>query len=90
MKPYRDVFGNPLSKKDVIAAVAVVVRTGNPYASSLQRHLKIGYGKASRLSTLLYEAGVTTDTHKAPRSIILKDEVQAINAALRQLKKGKK
>lgn len=90
MKPYRDVFGNPLSKKDVQTAVAVTVRTNNPYPSNLQRHMKIGYGKAARLSTLLYDAGVTTSTSKTPRTVILKDEIQATNAALRQLKKGRK
>lgn len=90
MKPYRDVFGNPLSKKDVQTAVAVVVRTGNPYPSNLQRHMKIGYGKAARLTTLLIDAGVATDNSKSPRTVILKDENQATNAALRQLRKGKK
>lgn len=90
MKPYRDVFGNPLTKKDVTAAVAVMVQTGNPNPSNLQRHLKFGYGKAARISGLLCDAGVTTSTSKKPRTVILRNESQAINAALRQLKKGKR
>jgi len=90
MKTYTDLFNQPLTKEDVRLAVAVTVRTGNPYPSNLQRRMKIGYGKAARLSKLLYDAGVTTDTSKTPRTVILKSEEQATNAALRQLKKGRK
>lgn len=87
MKPYRDVFGNPLTKKDVKLAVAVAVQTGNPYPANLQRKMHTGYGKAARLSKLLSDAGVTSNV-EGPRTVILRDEEQATNAALRQLKKG--
>jgi DNA segregation ATPase FtsK/SpoIIIE-like protein len=90
MKAYTDLFNQPISKEDVKMAVVVVVRTDNPYPSNLQRRMKIGYAKAARLSKLLFDAGVTTDTSKTPRSVILKSEVQATNAALRQLKKGRR
>lgn len=90
MKAYTDVFGKPLTKDDVMRAVAVTVRTGNPYPSNLQRQMKIGYGKAARLVSLLRDAGITSDLNTTPRTVILKDEVQATNAALRQLKKGRK
>ena len=90
MKAYTDIFNQPISKDDVRMAVAVTVRTGNPYPSNLQRRMKIGYGKAARLVKVLADAGVTSDRNKSPRYVILKDEVQATNAALRQLKKGRK
>lgn len=90
MKAYTDVFGKPLTKDDVRLAAIVTVRTGNPYPSNLQRNMKIGYGKAARLVKLLRDAGVTTDLSKTPRTVILKNEEQAVNAALRQLKKCRK
>lgn len=90
MKPYRDVFGNLLTKQDVMTAVAVTVRTGNPYPSNLQRQMKIGFAKAARLVKVLSDAGVTSGASVSPRLVILKDEAQATNAALRQLKKGHK
>lgn len=89
-KPYRDVFGNPLTKQDVKTAVAIVVRSDNPYLTNLQRQMKVGYGKALRLLNVLYQAGVINGPDASPRAVILKNEEQATNAALRQLKKGKK
>lgn len=71
-------------------AVLVAVRSGNPYPSHLQRQLKMGYAKAARLVKVLSDAGVTSSAKASPRVVILKDEAQATNAALRQLKKGKK
>lgn len=90
MKPYRDVFGNPLTKQDVKAAVAVVIQQDNPYPANLQRQLRIGYGKAIRLLSVLHHANVITGPDAKERGVILKNEEQATNAALRQLKKGKK
>lgn len=90
MRPYRDAFGNPITKQDVMQAVAIVVRTGNPWPSNLHRKLKIGYAKAARLVKVLSDAGVTSEPDVSPQVVILRDEAQATNAALRQLKKGKK
>lgn len=85
MKPYRDVFGNPLGKKEVTLAATIIVRTNNPYAFSLRRYMKIGFGKSSRIIKLMRDAGVVNT-----KQVILRSEDGAINAALRQLKKGRK
>lgn len=89
MKKYRDVFNKPITKDDVRMAAKVVVMTNNPYPTNLQRHMKIGYGKAARLNDLLTESGILSEPDGSkPRFVILKDETQAVNAALRQLRKG--
>lgn len=90
IKRYRDIFGTPLTKQDATQAVIVAVRTNNPYPANLQRQMRIGYGKALRLTKLLSDANVITPADSTPRQLILKNEEQAINATLRQLKKGKK
>lgn len=90
MKAYRDIFGIPLTKQDVVQAVIHTVRTNNPYPANLQRQMHIGFGKAARLAKVLADAGVATATDSSPRTVLIKNEDQAVNAALRQLKKGKK
>lgn len=90
-KPYRDAFGNPLYKKDVIATVQFVLSTSQPSPMLLSRHLNCGYGKAIRLLSVLHHANVITGPSKTkPSAVIIKGIDQATNAALRQLKKGKK
>lgn len=89
MKPYRDVFGNPLTKTDVAAATRLIVRNGKASPSLLQRSFKWGYGKAAKITTLLEDAGVVGPVTDKPRLVILNNEDGAVNAALRQLKKGK-
>jgi S-DNA-T family DNA segregation ATPase FtsK/SpoIIIE len=89
MKIYTDVFKKPVSAGDVRLATVAVVRSKSASASLLQRQLKIGYGKAATLLRLLEDAGVVTEMLDAkPRSVILQREDTAINAALRQLRKG--
>lgn len=90
VKRYRDIFGIPLTKQDAVQAVIAAVRTNNPYPANIQRQMRIGYGKALRLTKLLADAGVITPSTSNPRTVILKNEEQAVNATLRQLKKGKK
>lgn len=90
MKLYRDVFGNLLSKQDVTAATRLIVQTGKVSPSMLQRSFKWGYGKAARIVALLGDANVVSPASSKPRSVILNNEDMAVNAALRQLKKGKK
>lgn len=89
MKPYRDVFGNNLTKRDVEAATRLLVRNGKSSPSLLQRSFKWGYGKAAKVIQLLEDAGVLGQISNKPRPVILKNEEGAVNAALRQLKKGK-
>lgn len=82
---YRDLFGKKIGKQDVVQAVIHTVRSGNPAAMNIARRMGIGYFKATRLVRVLQDAGVTTTTG----AVILKEDA-AVNAALRQLKKGKK
>ena len=90
MKAYTDIFKQPIKKDEVSLAVAVVVRNGQASPSLLQRQMKIGYGKAATLIKLLADVGVVSDIANKPRMVVLKNEAQATNAALRQLKKGRK
>lgn len=88
MKPYTDMLKKPLTKQDVKTATVIVVRTGNPDPMYLSRQMKIGYGKANKLSRLLYDAGVVVDSTFKGTTVLLTKEDSAVNAALRQLKKG--
>lgn len=85
MKAYTDLLGRKLDKHDVILATSIVVRTKNPYAFNLRRYMRIGFGKTARIIKLLRDAGVVSTTN-----VIIRNEDQAINAALRQLRKGRK
>lgn len=90
MKLYTDVFKKPLSVADVRTAVSVMVRSKRPSMYTLQRNMGMGAGKAMVMVRLLEDAGVITElTKQRPdRSVILRSEATALNAALRQLKKG--
>ena len=89
MKQYRDLFGKKLHKKDVTQAVIYTVRGRNPGVFYLSRSLGIGLFKARSLVQLLADAGVTSPMTAEHRFVILKEDA-ALNAAFRQLKKGKK
>jgi hypothetical protein len=89
MKAYRDMFGRKLSKQDVVQAVIHTVRGKNPYPAFISRSMGIGYFKATRLAKVLADAGVTTSMDAANRRVLLGEDA-AVNAALRQLKKGNK
>lgn len=90
MKPYRDVFGNNLTQRDVAAATRLTVQQGKASPSLMQRSFKWGYGKAARITQLLEDAGVVGPLTAKPRVVILRNEDAAVNAALRQLRKGKR
>lgn len=83
MKQYRDLFGKKISKQDTVQAVIHTVRTGKPGAFNISRRMGIGLFKATRLVRVLQDAGITSPTGR----ILLKEDA-AVNAALRQLKKG--
>lgn len=89
MKAYRDLFGKKLSKQDVVQAVIHTVRSGNPYPANLSRQMRVGFFKASRLAKVLADAGVASPLDHQKRRVLLKEDA-AVNAALRQLKKGSK
>lgn len=88
MKAYTDVFAQPIDKNHVAAAVRLIVSTNDPRTMFITRRLGIGYGKASAIMELLEDAGVVSLVHNRKRSVILKSPDTAINAALRQLRKG--
>ena len=89
MKAYTDIFKKRLTKDDVRQATIATVRNGTAVPTMISRQLKIGFAKANQLSKIMYDAGVVVDSTLRGTTVILKNEAQAINAALRQLKKGK-
>lgn len=91
MKPYTDVFKKPLDKEEVAQCARLSVQMKYAATSLLTRRLKIGYGKALEIVMLFVDAGVCSPIIRDGRhSMLLKNESAAVNAALRQLKKGKK
>lgn len=89
MPKYTNIFKKPVTKAEVEGATILVVRAGNVSPSMLQRSMKIGFAKAATIIGLLEDAGVVSSAQgAAPRFVILKQEAAAVNAALRQLKKG--
>lgn len=84
---YKQLFKQPITKKDVRLAVLVTLQSGNPDAFNLSRQMKCGYHKAQKLSKLLYDAGVVVDSTFRGTVVLLKGEPQALNAAYRQLRK---
>lgn len=89
MKQYRDLFGKKIGKQDVVQAVIHTVRGRNPYPQALSRAMGVGFFKAKRLAQILADANVTSPMDASPRRVLLKEDA-AVNAALRQLKKGHK
>ncbi len=88
---YTDTFKRPLTREDVALVTRAIVRTGSASALIIQRHTKIGVMKTTKIIKLLEDAKVLRQaTENAPRVVILKNETIAVNAALRQLKKGNK
>lgn len=91
MRKYTDVMGNPITVDDVRIAVKVAVKFEMVSPLEMHRATRWGTGKASHTLTLLTDAGVLSKMDKdRVRSVILRNEDEAVNAALRQLKKGRK
>ena len=90
MKIYTDVFKKPLSVEDVRNATTVIIQSARPSVFTLQRKMGMGAGKAMVIVRLLEDAGVISELtkKKSDRVVILKKQETAINAALRQLRKG--
>lgn len=91
-KLYTDVFKKPLTVLDVTNAATVISQSKRPTAYTLQRSMGMGAGKAMAMIRLLEDAGVITEISKGhpDRSVIFKSGPTAVNAALRQLRKGNK
>ncbi len=90
MKPYRDVFGNLLSKKDVTLAVQTAVMNETITTMKLSRSTGLGMLKSKKIIQLLEQAKVLSAPKDGTRRVIFNNEPAALNAALRQLKKGRK
>lgn len=90
MRAYTDVFKKPLDKYEVTGIVIEIIRHKQPTTAFITRRGKWGIGKALAILNLLEDAGVISPGMRGRRTILLKDPDAAINAALRQLKKGRK
>ena len=90
MKTKARLFNQPITKAEVRSAVLVTLKTGNPDTFNISRQLNVGWHKASKLSKLMYDAGIVVDSTFRGTVVILKGEPQALNAAYRLFKKGKK
>lgn len=87
---YAQLIKKPITKNEVRAAVLITLSTGYVDAVILSRKMQIGFGKADKLAKLMYTAGIIVDSTIRGTVVILKGEAQALNAAYRQLNKGKK
>lgn len=90
MKPYRDVFGNPLKKDDIRFAVQAMSNNKNTSPVMLNRLTRLGIGKANKILMLFQDAKVVTAPAADGKRVVLLKGDPAINAALRQLRKGRK
>lgn len=88
-KPYTDIFGKKLTKAELRLAVQLALRFERPYPAFLQRKLHIGYGKAISLLKVMVDAGVISRKDDGTFNILLPNEESAVNATLRQFKKGR-
>lgn len=91
MAGYTDILGKPLEKSDIILAVRYSINRPTITPILLHRSIHCGIGKAANLLRLLEDAKVLSQKlENGKRSVILRTEASALNAALRQLRKGKK
>lgn len=90
MKAYADIFSKPITKDDLRLAVQSIIVSGAASVMLLNRHTRLGIFKCTNILRLLQRAGVVSAATNGKRSVILKDEAQAVNAALRQLKKERR
>jgi len=90
MKGYTDVFGKPLKKNDVALAVQATVNYTTINAMALNRSTRLGIIKSANILRLLENANVVSASKDGNRSVTLRNHASALNAALRQLKKGRR
>lgn len=89
MKLYVDAFKKPISKEDVMLVVQVMTSKGLVQPNAVQRHTGLGLTKVKVIYRLLEDADVISIPGlNGRRSLHLRDNTQATNAALRQLRKG--
>lgn len=88
MRAYTDAFKKPLDKHEVAAVVRQMVIEKRTTTSFITRRFGMGYAKASAIMTLIEDSGVVSLMTNGKRQVIYNDVDIAVNAALRQLKKG--
>ena len=84
---YKDIFNKPITKQEVTSAAKFVARNNKCSTSQLQRAYKWGYAKTHRIVQVLLDARVVEPSQSGLPTVILRNEAEAVNAALRQLKK---
>jgi len=87
---YKSLIQKPITKAEVRQAVLITITDGYVDAVTLSRKMKLGFKKADELAKLMYASGIIVDSTMRGTVVILKGEAQALNAAYRQLRKGKK
>ncbi len=87
MKPYVDIFKKPIKKEEVAAAANLLVGANSTSTLAVRQHLGIGFGRAAIIVKVLKDANVIAENQS---TVLLKNQSEAVNAALRQLKRGKK
>lgn len=88
-KIYTDAFKKPISKEDVQLVIQVLMQKGMVQPMTIQRATKFGLQKVNVIIRLLEDADVISIPGlNGRRSLYLRDNHQATNAALRQLRKG--
>ena len=89
MKIYVDAFKKPISKEDVQLVIQVLMQKGMVQPMTVQHSTALGMTKVNVIFRLLDDAGVISIPGlNGRRSLYLRDQKQATNAALRQLRKG--
>lgn len=90
---YTDALGKPLKKEDVQLAVQVIAMHSTISAMQLNRAARLGIAKSANILKLLQHANVVGPSENGTRNVIMRgynSHSMALNAALRQLKKGKR
>ena len=90
MKAQQAFIHKPITKAEVRQAVIITITDGYADAVTLSRKMKVGFKKADELAKLMYSSGIIVDSTLRGTIVILKGEAQALNAAYRQLRKGKR
>lgn len=89
MIPYRDTFGNPITKRDAKQAAMLAVSCDNAKPEILQKVMGISQSKALRLTELLADAGVTDELNRLEGRVLIRSASEAVDAVIDQLTKGK-
>lgn len=85
---YKDILGKPIQAEDVALVVRGMLYANNAGSMAVARATGLGIGKVGRIMGVLESANVVVTNCTGDRTILLRNEAAAINAALRTLRKG--